>query len=159
MESECTCRCATIQVNIYCFLRGRPSLSRRYQASCFQLTLRQRISRRRGAIVPVIHVEIFSVNIYAKRTGSPHRFFLLRRGRKRWRLRSTDAYESNLSKQLTRKHDTVSCAVSFVSIADIPDSTGIICIKSITEVCSQRQFSCGGATYGVRYGKGKIPRL
>jgi hypothetical protein len=129
-----------------------------YQASCFQLTLRQHISRRRGAIVPVIHVEIFSVNIYAK--GGPALLIAFSSFGDvgNVAVKIDRCLPSNLSKQLTRKYDTVSCA-PLISIAVIPDSTAIICIKSMAEVCSQRQFSCGGATYGARYGNGKMPPL
>ena len=57
--------------NVYYFLRGLtfPARSQMGQPSRFQLTLCQRISRRRSMIVPAIHVEIFSVNIYAKRSA------------------------------------------------------------------------------------------
>lgn len=114
-----------VRLNVYCLLRGLsrarpfPQMGR---ASRFQLTLCQRISRRRGMIVGGDPRRNIFGQYLCKTLGSPRRLLFLR-DVGNMVIKIDPCFPSNLSKQLTcKQHDTLLRArgserASFVSIA------------------------------------------
>lgn len=107
-----------VRLNVYCLLRGLSRLVRSLRtrlgrASRFQLTLCQRISRRRGMIASRRSTSKYFRSIFMQnaRRSAPSRRLFFPRDVGNMVIKIDPCFPSNLSKQLTcKQHDTVALA-------------------------------------------------